>query len=188
MEYKKYETNNDNQHYFTAQNKPEVKVQNYLSDKKTQKRKSLQCCLVCKANWEFVTVFTICLIVWAGCLTVYVQCEMDKYKQINLDMVQNEINITRTDRDSRDMKGQSWKNNSNPFVQITTPSTKLENTTLLPRSYFPLKLKTSADTSSVMAVTNSVSDCKLFLIWLSIFSGGLGLFGLVGAFCCCSQI
>ena len=95
MDHKRYKTSDDNQHIFTERSTPEVKVQNYFNHKKPKKRNSLQCCLVCKANWEFVAVFSICLIVWAGCLTVYVRCEMNKNQYISLNTTQNDDNITK---------------------------------------------------------------------------------------------
>ena len=163
------------------QHSAQVKIQNYFSEPPPSKKKTSRCCLACKANWEFVTVLIICLLVWGGCLALYICCEMKLFAK---SVTYSAGNLTLVQRDSRDMKGQSWKNDSiPPFFPLTTP---VSNTTNTRRSYFPQKL--SADPSNVMTMTNSVSDCKLFQIWLMIFSGGLGLFGFVGAFCCCTQM
>ena len=189
MDSRSYNTKDDVRYISSEDKSPTVKVQNYFSEEKQRKSKTSNCCMVCKANCEFVALLIVCILVWVLCLSLYVHCEIGKTQQINLNMTNNANNSSKEGEiGSRDMKGQSWNNSSNPFVSLTTPVTPLENTTNIQRSYFPQKLKTSADPGSVMSVTNSVSDCKLFLVWLSIFSGGLSLFGLVGVFCCCSQM
>ena len=45
-----------------------------------------------------------------------------------------------------------------------------------------------ADTGGAMTITNSVSDCKIYLVVVAIFGLGLLIFGGVGMFCCCSQL
>ena len=160
---------------------PQVKVQNYFSEEKPKKSRSSRCWLVCRANCEFVALLFICIIVWGVCLGLYVRCQVEKQDYSHLNTTQSMDNSTEWG--TRDRKDLSWNNTRNTAVTIQE-----ENNSSTRKPYFPLKLRTSADPSSVMMLTNSVADCKLFLIWLSIFSGGLGLFGLVGAFCCCSQI
>ena len=162
------------------QRRKSPQVQNYFSEERPKKSRSSRCLLVCRANCEFVTLLLICIIVWCGCLGLYVRCQIEKHCDCdpNLNITQSMDNSTEWDtRDSRDL---SWNNTAVTIQEENTSSTR--------KPYFPLKLRTSADPSSVIMLTNSVADCKLFLIWLSIFSGGLGLFGLVGVFCCCSQI
>ena len=105
MENRRNDNRNIDEYDTSDQQSPEVKVQNYFTDTKAARKKSYHCCKVCKANWEFVTLLIICIVVWGGCLTLYVRCEMDKSKLFGMNSMYNASNTTEVQRDSLDMKG-----------------------------------------------------------------------------------
>ena len=118
-----------------------------------------------------MSIFLVSFIVWGGCLALYISCE---FSNVNLKKEMSNLTYEEQVKDNISMRIRLAHDNS------TTTTTR--------GLYFPQQLKVDTDPATIRSLTNSIADCRLYLIWLAVFSGGLLLFCLVGTFCFCAQL